>query len=514
MKSARAVWFSIIVLLVWIPGCKQPSGPLPSGPLEEEAKLVLEWQILSVEVGKTETISILAVTEDGSTDVCSVTCSGDCIDVDVTGSEISVTGVTLGEATIMVESGSGLSETIAVRVFDPMALMTDGLLIRYTDQFTSIWHDAGSGADDNGRYWKPVAPAGYYSLGSLGGDAWADPNGNKAVIVVKELNDSGALAAPLDYALIWTDSGSGANLDGSFWRPIPPAGYVACGVVAQLGYGKPGLDEVRCVRSDLVSNGKAGDWIWDDSGSGASADFGSWEVECPDAQNSSGKAYLKAGTFVGTNSYSPPASHPALYVLNVHLPVVADVPETNYTPSLDGADEPELYTEAFLSKMVAVPFPLIYDAAYSLHDKVTDFPIYRVRRDEFYELAYFYNNMQGSTPIIHTETTRTGISETDSTTYSHSVGISISADMGCSLIGGSVSVSVSYQFGYETSSSLTAFQEKEVNQQVEIPAGKAGCLWHKTTRFSLLRANNNWETVAGSEKDIKINSFVKGEYPH
>ena len=25
---------------------------------------------------------------------------------------------------------------------------------------------------------------------------------------------------------------------------------------------------------------------------------------------------------------------------------------------------------------------------------------------------------------------------------------------------------------------------------------------------------NDWETVAGSTKDIKIDSFVKGEYPH
>jgi hypothetical protein len=162
--------------------------------------------------------------------------------------------------------------------------------------------------------------------------------------------------------------------------------------------------------------------------------------------------------------------------------------------------------------VVAVPFPLVYDASYSLHQKVDSFPIYRVRREEFYEKAYFYNNLEGSTPIYHTVTTTTGISETDSTTYSHSVGLSITAEGGCELIGGSVSVTVSYQFGYETSSSLTVFQEQAVSQQVEIAPYTAGCLWHKTTRFSLLRNNNDWETVAGSSKDIPINSFIKGEY--
>jgi len=28
----------------------------------------------------------------------------------------------------------------------------------------------------------------------------------------------------------------------------------------------------------------------------------------------------------------------------------------------------------------------------------------------------------------------------------------------------------------------------------------------------MLRNVNNWETVAGSTKNVKINSFVKGEY--
>jgi hypothetical protein len=89
-------------------------------------------------------------------------------------------------------------------------------------------------------------------------------------------------------------------------------------------------------------------------------------------------------------------------VLNVHLPLVVD--------------EPEDYTESYLSKVIAVPFPLVYDASYTL---------------------------QGSSPIVHTVTTTTGISETDSTSYSHSVGLSITAEGGCELIGGSVSVTVS-----------------------------------------------------------------------
>jgi len=517
MKRTAMLRAAVSLLLLTVVACDQLMGGGDDDKDDNgvvEASLILGWQTVSVKVGETRSISVTAIADGGDADEFTATSSDACVSLVVGSDDVSVTGSSLGVATVEVESASGFSESVTVRVCDPMAFMTDGLLIKYVDQFTWEWSDYGSGADDDGSYWQPVAPTGYYPLGSVGGDAWSDPTNVKAAIVVRELNDSGALAAPTDYQLIWNDSGSGADYDGSFWLPIPPAGYVACGVVAQQGWSKPGLNEVRCVRSDLVSNGKVGSWIWDDSGSGASSDFGSWEIDCPDAQNSAGKAYLKAGTFIGTNSYSAPASHAALYVLNVHLPLAFDVPEASYVPSLDSVDEPEQYTESYLAKIVVVPFPLIYDDSYTLHQKVTSFPIYRVRREEFYEKAYFYNNIQGSSPIYHTVTTTTGISQTDSETYSHEVGISISAEAGCDLIGGSVTVSVSYQFGYETSSSMTVFQEEEISQQVEIPPHKAACLWHKTTRFSLLRNNNNWETVAGSAKDIKINSFVKGEYPH
>ncbi|MFC1961559.1 hypothetical protein ACFLWN_00720 [Chloroflexota bacterium] len=45
-------------------------------------------------------------------------------------------------------------------------------------------------------------------------------------------------------------------------------------------------------------------------------------------------------------------------------------------------------------------------------------------------------------------------------------------------------------------------------------AYSVGCLWQKATRFTLMRNNNNWEDVAGSDTEILIDSFVKGEYPH
>ncbi len=54
-----------------------------------------------------------------------------------------------------------------------------------------------------------------------------------------------------------------------------------------------------------------------------------------------------------------------------------------------------------------------------------------------------------------------------------------------------------------------------VTTRLVLSASRAACLWHKTTRFSQQRYyNNGWETVPGSTKDLKLDSFVKGEYPH
>jgi hypothetical protein len=163
--------------------------------------------------------------------------------------------------------------------------------------------------------------------------------------------------------------------------------------------------------------------------------------------------------------------------------------------------------------MIDVPFPLVVDTAHDLSWKVTNSPIYRIRREEYYNDQYFYNNRYGSTPITHTVTSTVGISETDSETYRVTVGIKISATSGCSLIGGDVTVELSFEFGYETSSSTTVFQEKSVSQEVIIAPHTAGCLWEKATRFTLARYNGGWEDVAGSAKEISIESFVKGEYP-
>jgi hypothetical protein len=173
---------------------------------------------------------------------------------------------------------------------------TVALELAYVDDYVLEWWDKGSGGDYDGAYYRPVVPAGYHALGHYGQGNYAPPRG--PMFVARAL-ETGALAQPIDYVMVWGDYGSGADMDGSFWKPIPPQDYVCLGLVAQTGYTKPGLDEIRCVREDLACPGKAGERIWIDQGTGADVDFGSWRI-VPAQDNA-----VYVGTFTGYPSHNP-----------------------------------------------------------------------------------------------------------------------------------------------------------------------------------------------------------------
>ncbi len=177
------------------------------------------------------------------------------------------------------------------------------LEIAYVDQLAFRWNDAGSGADRDGSFWQPVAPGGWFALGSYGiGSGVGSAYG--PVLVARELA-ANSLAAPAGYQMIWADYGSGADNDGSFWKPIPPANYTCLGTVARAGYDPPSVNDIRCVRTELTIAAKYEASIWDDQGSGADSDFSAWQV-LPVSEGGP-EAGLTLGTFVGVGGYSHPA---------------------------------------------------------------------------------------------------------------------------------------------------------------------------------------------------------------
>ena len=177
------------------------------------------------------------------------------------------------------------------------------------ENFTLRWNDRKSEGQYDGSFYRPEVPDGYYSLGDFAQRGYGAPPAG-SVQLVKPLEE-GVLAPPVDFELIWKDSGSGAARDGSFWRPIAPEGYRALGVVCQSGYNKPALDAIRCVRADLLVPGKVGSMIWDDSNTGARTPFSAWTIVGAAANA------ITCGTFIALTSRDQPGSDsPLLFCID------------------------------------------------------------------------------------------------------------------------------------------------------------------------------------------------------
>jgi len=182
------------------------------------------------------------------------------------------------------------------------------LQIEYAQDYSPIWTDAGSGADDDVSIWRPNGRKDFYRLGDYAVGSHRKP-GKPATVVAYD-DGSGALAKPAGYSRVWRDKGSGADKDVSLWKPIAPAGYQCLGLLATNG-AKPATNDMRCVwRAFLTQGGNSK--VWDDDGSGADADVGIYQAYAFRTTDS-----VSPGTFNATNSHSNAGDFKSYQTLNL-----------------------------------------------------------------------------------------------------------------------------------------------------------------------------------------------------
>ncbi|MDH4222415.1 MAG: Vps62-related protein [candidate division Zixibacteria bacterium] len=506
----------LIVLLSITAGCKKSPTKPPTDT--RVGTLLLNRLSVSVVPGRSESIRVTARDKNDLTENFTATSNDQSIATVtlVNDSVIQVTGVNYGNTAVTVTSNSGVSRNLPVWVYNHKVLDTGELLITFCDVFEYRWCDDGSGCPMDGSYYHPLPTDEFKPVGSLGFSGYYNPNGIHAVMVVKAKDGSSALASPLDYTLVWSDQNSNADDDGSFWMPVPPAGYKALGIVAQAGYNKPSLNDVVCVREDLTIPGEAGDSIW---GSWyviwVPPPIGSWKIDPPDAGPHE-DAYLSTGTFVAVMSANPPSVHPVMNVLNVPLPMLAEAPYQTYVPKLTGYDSPSEETVPLMAKEMLVPCTIVKDALYDSSNpqwRISNSPFYRLERQVYYKLLY-HNHNQTSEVQTNSVLIRSGVTTTESESYWNETSISVTVEAGVSIemFSSKISTTVSTSFGYETMTSVAELQEKEVSSSINTPPGKAAALWQKYNRYVLKRHNGtNLEPVAAWE--FGIDSYVTDEYP-
>jgi hypothetical protein len=154
------------------------------------------------------------------------------------------------------------------------------LIISTTGTYTWIASDVGSGADLDLTLYRPKPDdTSYFIIGDYAQGNYGSPTG--ASFIVKAINDdpNAPLLKPAKaWSVVYTDQGSGGDYDWSIWSAVPPDGYVSIGMVGQLGYDSPDIQNYRCIRKDLVVQSTVGASIWSDEGSGADDDSTLWSI--------------------------------------------------------------------------------------------------------------------------------------------------------------------------------------------------------------------------------------------
>ncbi|WP_219266414.1 Vps62-related protein [Pseudomonas sp. Xaverov 259] len=282
-------------------------------------------------------------------------------------------------------------------------LQFNDLLISFTSEFLPLWNDKGSGAHKAVGLWRPSTASDalrpFFTLGDIAVNHYRNINYGNVVAVVSDVNnvDGTALRAPVDYQLVWQDEGSGALGNASLWRPLPPEGYVAMGLVYGVDYDKPSRHAVRCVRKDLVMAAQAGELIWDDKGSGSTNDLSLWSVTPPHAP--AGEIYLAPGTFIGSGSYA----RPSFEAYSLRLTLTALLHDLPPPPALSGYESPGNDESIHAPQVCELPWFCVKDPELAVIEQFQASPIYRLERTDRHLCVGFGHNAEAtSQPFMWT----------------------------------------------------------------------------------------------------------------
>lgn len=422
---------------------------------------------------------------------------------------VTVVGVSHGMATITVTATSGDKREFPVTVYDPMVLDTGEMLIRFTDQFGLHYWDQGSGADNDGDFYMPAAPEGYYPLGAIGFAGYQYPSVHSAAIVAKDKGTNASnppLAAPIDYELLWHNGvpifgwRPDGTMTGSFWRPIPPDGYVAMGVVVHNwepgpdltandpANQKPPLDAVMCVRKDLTTPAMVDSFVWNDNGNGLKDRwFNAYQLRCPKTYSSYEKLILAPNTFVGHSNRLNESPDPVEHVLKVDPQVLIDAEyySTLWRPTLTSLAEPDEETQPLRTRAILVPFTAFADNLHGVNWKVANSPFYVLERRYYWDKECFTSG-ESDCAIDYTSGCTTSTEHTR--WQQESVEASMEAGFELKGIGGKVKSTITKTLGFAKSTGVSEFQEKTVHSSVPAPGKDAVCaVWKAANRFHLFR---------------------------
>jgi hypothetical protein len=496
MKYFTLSLMTAVLLLI---GCGKDDNPTQP---TQQGSLYLSRLVVSMIPGGSETVTIGSTDGAGAFSQCDVSNSDPSVaSATISDSTMQVTGISYGTTNLTITNGSGQSCVLPVQVYDYRVLDSGDLLITFTDQFEHLytWSPPGWGAIS---FWRPIPPAGFSILGTYIHNGSDNPNGRAAVMVVQDKPGTNAIAITSNFQ----------DIGSTIHNPIAPSGYKALGQVFSLPGNSP--DPVACIRQDLTTTGECYlFWSYENNYHQIES---AWNIYQADADFHEG-AYLAPGMSIYESGIDDPGpGHSSVNVLKVNLPMLAEAPSQEYTPSLSSYDQPSDGIAPRMEKAMLVPCTIVKDAAYNnnMPWRIANSPFYRLERQVYYKYINHYDNHQGSVPQSFHWAITVGMSATQSQTVWSETGVELSAEAGVSIYAmeAKVTATVSRSFGYERMNSITELQSSTLTIDVNIPAHKAGALWQRYNRYVLYR-HNGTELEPVTSWECGINSYIFDEYP-
>jgi insecticidal crystal toxin P42 protein len=212
-----------------------------------------------------------------------------------------------------------------------------------------------------------------------------------------------------------------------------------------------------------------------------------------------------------------------MHVLAVEFPMLVDVPLRTVIPSLTGCDEPEEFTEPVMAKAILVPFTAVWGGNENEYGRrglqfmLDNSPFVRVDRVVTWHKVFWNINQTSVIQPNHKEYTK-GVTTAESESFSHTVGVSISAEGGAAFLGtgGKISATVTYQFGYQTQHSVSEFVSETTSVGIDILPGMAAAAWAKHSEIAVWLHNQGTGQLEWIDS-LPMNdsaSYVTDDYPN
>ncbi|PQE22762.1 hypothetical protein CJF31_00001752 [Rutstroemia sp. NJR-2017a BVV2] len=337
------------------------------------------------------------------------------------------------------------------------------LRVTMTTSLKWAWDNWNYESNRSCCFWNPEHQGNIRPLGSTN---W------RAVMLfgpkTNSTNPNLAVKRPTDYTRTWWESNDHSWHMDSVWRPTAPAGYVALGDVMVNSVYKPSLDQIWCLRADLVK--PAAFWpssIWDDRGSGNSQDISIWAaVPEPMSINGSENIPVFADTFIHSANYGPPDNDVTFVPI---LPLGNQFKDFDQAvPSFSRTSFPSTGKLFTVVEQAAVTLPLrcfFWSEDSRCVSQIANLFMGISKGIAWYAEGVWENGGNGT--FAREKRIKYGISKTQTESMEQQVGITITASHGFKLA--EMSVSLKYQFTHMSSTSFTGFTETEVTEKSDVP---------------------------------------------